>query len=210
MKGQLSDTKASVIIMAQRINQGQHNANNEFGNYVEYCVEKRPEGAYRRNRILLVVLCVLIGFSIIPVVTFSVMGKALIYLVPVWMGVCGIVYWFLSRFVNIEYEYRIIQGEFQMDIIYGQRQRKELMSCRVRDMEIIHPLDDAGRKALADCAHVDDCSISQKKPTPDVYYFTYTENGKKYGMIFEATKKTLNIMKFYNASVLTFSDTLRH
>ena len=130
--------------------------------------------------------------------------------VPVWMGLCGIAYWFLSRFVNIEYEYRIIQGEFQMDIIYGQRQRKELMSCRVRDMEIIHPLDDAGKAALASCSHVDDCSISQKKPTPDVYYFTYTENGKKYGLVFEATKKTLDIMKFYNASALTFSDTLRH
>lgn len=196
--------------MAQRINQGQHNANNEFGNYVEYCVEKRPEGSYRAKRILLVIVCVLVGFSIIPFVTYSVIGKALIYLVPVWMGLCGIAYWFLSRFVNIEYEYRVIQGEFQMDIIYGQRQRRELMSCRVRDMEIIHPLDDAGKEKLAACDRVDDCSISRKKPTPDVYYFTYSENGKKFGVVFEATKKTLDIMKFYNASVLTLSDTLRH
>ena len=196
--------------MAKRINAGQHNANNEFGNYVEYCVEKRPEGNYRRNRILLVLACVLVGFSIIPIVTYSVMGKALIYLVPVWMGCCGIAYWYLSRFVNIEYEYRVIQGEFQMDIIYGQRQRKELMSCRVRDMEIIHPLDEEGRKALALCDHVDECSISRKQPTPDIYYFTYTENGKKYGLIFEATKKTLDIMKFYNASVLTHNLNLRH
>jgi hypothetical protein len=196
--------------MAKRINAGLHNANNEFGNYVEYCVEKRPEGAYRRNRILLVVICVLVAVSIIPVVTWSVAGKLFITFVPVWMGLCGIAYWFLSRFVNIEYEYRVIQGEFQMDIIYGQRQRKELMSCRVRDMEIIHPLDDEGRKNLASCDHVDDCSISQKQPTPDVYYFTYTENGKKYGVVFEATKKTLDIMKFYNASVLTYSTSLRH
>ncbi len=196
--------------MAERINGGLHNANNEFGNYVEYCVEKRSEGAYRRKRILLVVICVLVAVSIIPVVTYSVAGKLFITFVPVWMALCGIAYWFLSRFVNIEYEYRIIQGEFQMDIIYGQRQRRELMSCRVRDMEIIHPLDEEGKTALAACDHVDDCAISQKQPTPDVYYFTYTENGKKYGVVFEATKKTLDIMKFYNASVLTHSTTLRH
>ena len=56
--------------MAQRINGGLHNANNEFGNYVEYCVEKRSEGKYRRNRFLLVLICVLVAVSIIPVVTF--------------------------------------------------------------------------------------------------------------------------------------------
>ena len=114
--------------MAERINAGQHNANNEFGNYVEYCVEKRPEGSYRRNRVLLVVICVLVAISIIPIVTWSTAGKLFITFVPVWMGLCGIAYWYLSRFVNIEYEYRVIQGEFQMDIIYGQRQRRELMS----------------------------------------------------------------------------------
>ena len=196
--------------MAKRINNGSHNASNEFGNYVEYCVEKRPEGAYRRNRILLVLVCVLVAVAIIPIVTYSHVGKALITFVPIWMGLCGIVYWFLSRFVNIEYEYRVIQGEFQMDIVYGQRQRKELMSCRVRDMEVIRPYDEEGKAAVAACAHVDDCSISAKKPTPDVYYFIYTEDGKKYATIFEATKKTLDVMKFYNAAALTYSDNLRH
>ncbi|MBQ8577453.1 MAG: hypothetical protein IJ449_05745 [Clostridia bacterium] len=187
-----------------------YSESNEFGNYVEYCIEKRSEGAYRRNRILLRVLCVLIAIAIIPVVTYSTTGKLLITFVPIWMGLCGVAYWFLSRFVNIEYEYRIVQGEFQMDVIYGQRQRKALMEVRVREMQKIHPLDDAGRAEVAECAKVLDCSISQKKPTPDVYYFTYQDNGEKCAVLFEATKKTLDIMKFYNASVLTVKTDLRH
>ncbi|MBO5649364.1 MAG: hypothetical protein J6S76_05570 [Clostridia bacterium] len=196
--------------MAKRINNGPHNESNEFGNYVEYCVEKRPEGAYRRNRILLLLACILVAVAIIPIVTYSSAGKALITFVPIWMALCGIGYWFLSRFVNIEYEYRVIQGEFQMDIVYGQRQRKEVMSCRVRDMEIVHPYDEEGKAAVAACNVVYDCSISQKKPTPDVYYLTYTEEGKKYAVIFEATKKALDVMKFYNKHNITFSETLRH
>lgn len=187
-----------------------YNESNEFGNYVEYCIEKRSEGAYRHKRILLRTLCIFAAIIIIPIVTYSTAGKLLITFVPVWMGLCGIAYWYLSRFVNIEYEYRIVQGEFQMDVIYGQRQRKELITVRIRDMEIIHPYDEAAKNAVAACDIVYDCSISQKHPTPDIYYFLYQENGKKAAVIFEATRKTLDIMKFYNASVLTKKDDLRH
>lgn len=194
----------------ERSNPGPHNESNEFGNYVEYCIEKRPEGSYRRNRILLRVICIVAALAIIPIVTYSVAGRLFITFVPVWMGICGIIYWFLSRFVNIEYEYRIVQGEFQMDVIYGQRQRKELCSVRVRDMQVIRPYDASGEADIASCDHVLDCSISQKKPTPDIYYFTYTDNGQKQGVIFEATRKTLTVMKFYNSSALTVKEDLRH
>ncbi len=187
-----------------------YSESNEFGNYVEYCIEKRSEGTYKRNRFLLRLACVLVAIGIFPFVTYSTAGKLFITFVPVWMGLCGIAYWYLSRFVNIEYEYRIVQGEFQMDAIYGQRQRKELMEVRVREMDIIRPFDDTAKTAIADCTQVLDCSVSQKKPTPDVYCFTYQENGQKRAVIFEATKKTLDIMKFYNASALVYSDTLRH
>ncbi len=187
-----------------------YSESNEFGNYVEYCIEKRSEGAYRRKRILLLLACILAAVGIFPFVTYSEAGKLFITFVPVWMGICGIAYWFLSRFVNLEYEYRIVQGEFQMDVIYGQRQRKEVMEVRVREMDIIRPYDEEGKAAIADCAHVYDCSVSQKKPTPDVYCFTYQENGQKKAVIFEATKKTLDIMKFYNASSLVYKDDLRH
>ncbi len=187
-----------------------YSESNEFGNYVEYCIEKRSEGTYKRNRFLLLLICILVALAIIPVVTYSEAGKLFITFVPVWMALCGIAYWFLSRFVNIEYEYRIVQGEFQMDIIYGQRQRKEVMEVRVREMEVIRPFDEAAKAAIADCAQVYDCSVSRKKPTPDVYYFTYQEMGQKKAVIFEATKKTLDIMKFYNAQALVYKDDLRH
>ncbi len=183
----------------------------EFANYVEYCIEKRPEGLYRQKRIWLRILCILAGLAIIPVVTFSVAGKMFIFFVPVWMGIMGIVYWFLSRFVNIEYEYRIVQGEFQMDTIYGQRQRKKLVDVRVRDMTEIRPYDESCRSKLSVCDIVYDCSISTKNPTPDLYYCLFRDaNQKSCAMLFEATRKTLDIMKFYHSSVLVMKDNLRH
>ena len=174
-------------------------------NFVEYLVPMKNNSSLLMKKLGIVAL--LIALSLVGAVFIL---SFVPMLMVVYLGLVGILGWYLWQFVSIEFEYSIAMGEIDMDIIYGQRQRKELMSCRVRDMEIIHPLDDSGKKTLADCDHVDDCSISRKKPTPDVYYFTYSENGKKYGMIFEATKKTLDIMKFYNASALTYSNTLRH
>ncbi len=184
----------------------------EFANYVEYCVEKRPEGSYRTKRILLLVGCILVALAIIPVVTFSELGKLFLTMVPLWMVLVGIFYWFVSRFVNIEYEYKILQGEFQMDIIYGQRQRKQVRAVRIKEMTKIHPYVEAENKdEVFSCVRVDNCAISLAKPTPDIYFFTYkNEAGENCAMLFEATKKTLEIMKFYNRSVLTEKDDLRH
>lgn len=176
----------------------------EFTNYVEYCVRKRPEGAYLQKRIWLIVGCVLLGLAILPAVIWSAAGKLYVTFVPVWMGLSGIVYWFLSRFTDIEYEYRIVQGEFQMDIIYGQRQRKQLAVVRIRDMTEIRPWEESRRAAVYGCERVLDCSISEKQPTPMRYYFLYQdENGRSSALLFEATEEALEIMKFYNRSVLT-------
>lgn len=182
----------------------------EFANFVEYCVEKRAEGAYLQKRIWLVIGCVVLGAAIIPAVTWIPGARLLIAFVPVWMGLCGILYWFLSRFTHIEYEYRIVQGEFQMDIIYGQRQRKQLAAVRIRDMTAIRPYEESRHDEVFGCEKVLDCSISMKKPTPDIYYLTYSQNGRSCAILFEATRKTMEIMKFYNHSVLTVKEDLRH
>lgn len=183
----------------------------EFANFMEYCIEKHPEGAYLRNRILLRIGCILVGLAILPVVTFSLAGKFFIAFVPVWMGLVGILYWYLSRFVNIEYEYRLMSGEFQMDVIYGQRQRRTLFTVRIRDMEVIRPYDEAHRAETEACDRVENCAISLKKPTPDIYYFIYTDpSGKRCAVLFEATRKAMEIMKFYNRAALTVKEDLRH
>ncbi|MCQ2431252.1 MAG: hypothetical protein MJ175_01475 [Clostridia bacterium] len=183
----------------------------EFANYMEYCVEKKSEGSYRTKRILLRVVCIIAALAIIPIVTWSVAGKLFVTFVPVWMGLMGILYWFLSRFVNIEYEYRIVQGEFQMDIIYGQRQRKQLVATRIRAMEVIRPLDDDHIQDVENCTRIIDCSISRKHPPPAIYYLIYTdENRNRVAVIFEATRKAMEIMKFYNSSALVVKPDLRH
>jgi len=97
-----------------------------------------------------------------------------------------------------------------MDIVYGQRKRKELMSALVRDMKVIRPYDEQGKQDVAACEKVYDCSISQKKPSPDVYYFIFDDEGVSTGVIFEATNKTMQVMKFYNAAALTIKPDLRH
>ena len=197
--------------MSKRLHPGTHDANNESSNFTEYTVEKRVEGTYRRNRILFNLAFIILAISIFPLVTVEGIGRMFIFFVPVWLGtICLPFYKFFSRYVNIEYSYCVIRGEFQMDIVYGQRKRKEVMSALVRDMKVIRPYDEQGKQDVAACEKVYDCSISQKKPSPDVYYFIFDDEGVSTGVIFEATNKTMQVMKFYNAAALTIKPDLRH
>lgn len=183
----------------------------EFANFVEYCVEKKVEGTYRLKRILLVLIAIALP---IVILLMSIFITNLRFLVPpfaVILGLFVLVYMYVSRFVHIEYEYRIEQGEFQMDIVYGQRQKKKVDYVRVKKMEVIRPLDKEHEAEVDACDCVYDCCISRKHPTPDIYYCIYQDEKKgKCAMIFEATRKTMEIMKFYNSSALTIKEDLRH
>ena len=183
----------------------------EFANFVEYCIEKKVEGTYRLKRILLVMGAVVLPVIVLLLCVFITNLHGLIPAFAVIVTLFIIGYWYFSRFTHIEYEYRILQGEFQMDIIYGQRQRKRLLDVRIRDMTVIRPYEESRHDEVYGCDKVTNYAISVKHPTPDLYYFIHKdESGRSEAVFFEATRKTLEIMKFYNHAVLTIKEDLRH
>ena len=52
------------------------------------------------------------------------------------LGLGGFGAYFLSGFLNVEYEYVITNGELDIDIIYNKARRKRLFSAQVRNIEI--------------------------------------------------------------------------
>ena len=53
---------------------------------------------------------------------------------------------FTWRFVSIEYEYYILDGEFKLLEVYGAKNMRELCRVRISSMEEIAPYKDGNRR----------------------------------------------------------------
>ena len=137
-------------------------------------------------------------------------GSELHCIIVILFFLIGAGVWYLWRFVSIEYEYVIAQGEFEMEAIYGKRQRKKVMVAKIREMEIIAPaekryLDQAKRNEPAKTINA---SISIDDPSTYFCIYNDKSTGKKTMLYFSATKKAVAILKYYNPGATIVSDKL--
>ena len=69
-------------------------------------------------------------------------------------------------------------------------------------MTLIAPYD-GEYKSEADSAEVSRrCYGVSSMSSPDIYFGLYTDKGKKCAVFFEATEKTLKVIKYYNSEVI--------
>ena len=62
-------------------------------------------------------------------------------ILPVIIIVVALVYFFIAKTMNIEYEYSMLNSELQVDVIYNKERRKHLFTVDVRKAEIIAGCD---------------------------------------------------------------------
>ena len=116
------------------------------------------------------------------------------------MILISFVVWYLWRFVSIEYEYAVHQGELSFDVVYGRRQRKHYYTAVLRNVEKIAKLEN-GRVPEADKNGVNkEVFCASKYTSPYARYAIVREdNGTKTLLIFEVTEKGEKVLRFYNA-----------
>ena len=176
-------------------------------NYVEYLVPMK------NNKSLLLKKAGIILLAI----ALSVAGASFILSTPfvpimvIYLVLVGILTWYLWQFVSIEFEYSIVMGEMEMDIIYGQRHRKKLACAKIKDMTIIAPYAKEYEQQMSASDINKTIFAAGDIKSPDTYFCIYNDekNGKTL-LFFEATRKTLDIMKFYNSSATVISDRVTH
>lgn len=176
-------------------------------NYVEYIVPMKNNSSLLIKKLGIFALLVVLSAA----GALFILNSPFLPLMVIYLVLVGILGWFLWQFVSIEFEYCIAMGEIDMDIIYGQRRRRRIASAKIKDMSIIAPYgseydreinaSDICKRIFA-ASHID---------SPDTYFCIYNDpkNGKTL-LIFEATKKTLDIMKFYNSKATVVSDRVTH
>ncbi len=171
---------------------------NAASTFVNYGVEKKKEGKYKLARALMVCGYALfvvgfagffIGMNILPIIAIT----------PVLTYILVLATW---RFVSIEYEYCILDGEFRMLKLYGSKSMRELCRVRVSAMKAIAPY--AGEyTAAADIVKAENrIEAVSSMSSPDIYYAIFDADGGEHVVFFEATEKTLKVLKYYNSSII--------
>lgn len=181
---------------------------NESSNYTEYVVAQKAEGSWRTKRILLIMLYIAVGLiwlvGVVGILKIWPLGMFTPLLI--WMTT-----FFTWRYVAVEYEYTIASGALTFSHIYGRRSRKQQCEFRIKELTKIAPVSDEYKSdyEATDIEIVHEFRGSVK--SPDAYFFTYTaENGKKGVVFFECTNKALKLFRYYNPSATVMSNTLRY
>ena len=171
---------------------------NAASSFVNYDVDKKVEGKYAIARTLMIVGYVLFVLGFAGFLAFRKLFP-IIALTPILTWILVLCTW---RFVSIEYEYYILDGEFKLMEVYGLKNMRVLCRTRVSGMEHIAPYSGEYK------AEVDKIQKSHRivgvssMSAPDIYCAIFEDSGEKYAVLFEATEKTLKILRYYNQDVV--------
>ena len=159
-------------------------------NMCDFIVAKKKTTANRLGKIGLILL----AFSI----CFAVMSfQYLIYAVPIVVVFVGVGVWYLWRFFNVEYEYSMVGSELKVDIIYGQRQRRNMLMTASNRFESFGPYNRASAARLQSpdineryvaCTSLEDSGI---------YYAVFPGKKGRAVLLFQPSEKMLRLIKRY-------------
>ena len=191
-------------------------ADDAFGssNYAEYVVEKKVEGKYKMQRMLMLLGYVGVFAAILGIVALiNSLTKLGIIALPMFAlapMAAVILYNLTWPLVSIEYSFTVDASELKIETVYGGRRKKNLFSCKVKDLSLIAPYDDK-YKAEADAFGADNrVEAVPNMACYDLYFALHTdEKGKKTIVFFQATAQSLKALKYYNSSAIVMRETSR-
>ena len=165
--------------------------------YVAMSIKPTPDKRIKRRKAFLI-----LAYSLLVAAWGILLGVWQIY--AVYLATFSVLSLFIFifftwRFTKIEYEIAIDHGELKLTIIYGELTRKELFSCRVKELSKIASYSGDGKIAANQfqAKKVYNCAFS--KNSESALYATY-EGKKKVLFIFEAEEKVRKMMKYYNST----------
>jgi hypothetical protein len=166
---------------------------NEFNTY-EIVVAQKKAGKVKGRRMLAVA-----GYVLFFLAIFTVLC---VLHIPQFVAILPILEWvlifFTWRYLSQEYEYSMTSGYMTFTVIYGGRSKKKKLEVCIKDMKEIAPYDEAACARLESRNLKKDYLFISSLDAPDMYYAVFDQDGEDQVVYFEATKKALQILRFYN------------
>ncbi len=167
-------------------------------NTFEFVVDERAEGKRKALKFW--------GrFGLLAFVTIWVVVSlcTIFYLAVLPLAFLGLVLYFWKIF-NCELEYSMVSGIMTFSRIYGGIKRKKILEVTIKDFRECAPRTAESDARLKAQGIERTFMFASHSTADDQYYATFEENGKKCVVYFEATEKTLKLLRYYNpATVVT-------
>ncbi len=105
--------------------------------------------------------------------------------------------WFGKDYLRVEYEYSFTNGIVDISQVLNNRRRKELVSIKTREVELVAPIDDPrlfniekrqGIKKVKAVLNADS----------RIYFAVFRKNEQQYLVYFEPSEEFLRYMRMYN------------
>ena len=161
-------------------------------NTFEFVVDERPEG--KRKALKFWGRFGLIAFIAAWVI---VSLCTIFYLAVLPLCLLGLVLYFWKIF-NCELEYSMTSGIMTFSRIYGGLMRKKVLERTIKDFRGIAPRTAESDAKLKAQGVAKTYMFASHSTAEDQYYATFEENGILCVVYFEATEKTLKILRYYN------------
>lgn len=182
-------------------------ADDAFGssNYAEFSVEKKVEGKYKTNRMLMILAYIVVIGAFAGI--FAFVFTPLVAIAPI-LG--WVLIFFTWPLVSIEYKYTVDAAEFKAVTVYGGKREKPLFSCKVRDFTRIAPDNGEYEDEKQAFGAQSTVSVLPTENCPDRYFGLYTaETGEKTIVYFRATGQALKAFKYYNSAATVVTEVSR-
>ncbi|MBQ4113057.1 MAG: hypothetical protein IJD38_09700 [Clostridia bacterium] len=164
----------------------------EFNTF-EFVVDEKAEG--KRKMIKFLGRFGLLAFIGAFVAFTFIIRMPMLAVLP--LGLLGIVLYFWKIF-NCELEYSMTSGQMTFSRIYGSRKRKKVLDVIIKDFRAVAPRTADSDAKLKMQGVSKTYMFASHSTAPDQYYATFEQDGELCVVYFEATEKTLKILRYYN------------
>ena len=162
-------------------------------NTFEFVVDERAEG--KRKLVKFLGRFVLLAFIGAFVAFTFVIRMPMLAILPLLL--LGLVLYFWKIF-NCELEYSMASGQMTFSRIYGGMKRKKVLEVTIKDFREIAPRTFESDSTFEEKGVTKIYSFVSHSTAPDQYYALFEQDGQLCAVYFEATEKTLKLLRYYN------------
>jgi hypothetical protein len=161
--------------------------------FIEQLVKKLPDSRSTLRRFAIVMGVALVPFFFLyaaPYVPFLDMFVLPVLVLCVWGGMV------LWRRTGLEYEYIFTNGSLDVDVIYGRRSRKRLLTVDCTGFEILAPVSEQYAKQFTSQSIVKRIVASSHVSSPGRWFAVFNDkDGKRTLLIFEPGERIMDGFK---------------
>lgn len=170
--------------------------------FCEYAVKKKKEGAY----LAWIVICLLLAAVALAAVVTRLMPLDISFGL-IGIAAIGALLWYLSRYTSIEYEYSQTGAILDFAAVYSGQYRRELLSVDLKkSARRIAPYKNG--RIEGGFAIKKTTDLRSAKDTPYAYVVVYETDGGQNAVLFDATKRIVENIRYQVPSVTVLSDEL--